>query len=81
MIIPTFLIYHISCDFSIKLCGEGLDKFPIDIVEASVNGKDAKVKDGKIVGISIEKGKKYTISYTVNSDEMFSSEVIMNAYR
>ena len=70
-----------NCDFSIKLCGEGLDKFPIDIVEASVNGKDAKVKDGKIVGISIEKGKKYTISYTVNSDEMFSSEVIMNAYR
>lgn len=70
-----------NCDFAIRLCGEGTDKYPINIVEASINGESARVEEGKVIGIKIEKGKVYTISYTVNSDEMFSSEVIMNAYR
>ena len=40
-----------------------------------------EVKEGKIVGIKIEKGKNYKISYKVNINEMFASEVILNAIR
>lgn len=70
-----------NCDFAIRLCGEGTDKYPVNIIKATINGESAQVEDGKIVGIQLEKDKIYTISYVVNSDEMFSSEVIMNAYR
>lgn len=70
-----------DCEFGIRLCGEANDKYPMEIVEATVLGQDCKIEQGKIVGISLEKGKKYKISCTVKSDSMFASEVIMNAYR
>ena len=34
-----------------------------------------------VESLYIEKGKTYKISYSVNSNEMFASEVILNAYR
>lgn len=70
-----------NCEFSIRICGEATDKYPINITEATIDGKVCEVQDGKIIGIRIEKDKVYKISYKVTSSEMFASEVIMNAYR
>lgn len=70
-----------DCEFAIRLCGEAADKYPVDIISASIDGSDCAVEDGKIVGMKIEKGKTYKISYSVESTEMFASEVILNAYR
>lgn len=70
-----------DCEFAIRLCGEAADKYPIDITSASIDGTECTVVDGKIVGMKIEKGKTYKISYSVDSHEMFASEVILNAYR
>ena len=70
-----------DCEFSICMCGEATDKYPVDILSASIDGVECTVQDGKIVGMKIEKGKTYKISYSVNSTEMFASEVILNANR
>ena len=77
----TSLYDENDCEFSIRMCGEAADKYPIDIISASIDGADCLIKEGKITGFSIEKGKKYKIVYSVNSNEMFASEVILNAYR
>lgn len=70
-----------DCEFAIRLCGEAADKYPVDILSASIDGVECTVEEGKIVGMKIEKGKTYKISYSVNSAEMFASEVILSAYR
>ncbi len=70
-----------DCEFAIRLCGEAADKYPVDIISASIDGIDCVIEEGKIVGMKIEKGKTYKISYSVESTEMFASEVILNAYR
>ena len=70
-----------DCEFAIRLCGEAADKYPVDIITASIDGVDCTIEDGKIVGMKIEKGKTYKISYSVDSTEMFASEVILSAYR
>ncbi len=70
-----------DCEFAIRLCGEAADKYPIEIKSASIDGVDCEVVKGKIVGMKIEKGKTYKISYSVNSSEMFASEVILSANR
>lgn len=70
-----------DCELAIRLCGEAADKYPVDIISASIDGVDCTINEGKIVGMRIEKGKTYKISYSVNSTEMFASEVILSAYR
>ena len=70
-----------NCEFAIRLCGEAADKYPVDIIGASIDGVNCTIEDGKIVGMKIEKGRTYKISYSVNSTEMFASEVILSAYR
>lgn len=70
-----------DCEFAIRLCGEAADKYPIDIISASIDGVNCTVEEGKIVGMKIEKGKTYKVSYSVNSTVMFASEVILSAYR
>ena len=70
-----------DCEFAIRLCGEAADKYPVDIISASIDGVDCTIEEGKIIGMKIEKGKTYKISYSVNSTEMFASEVILSAYR
>lgn len=70
-----------DCEFAIRLCGEAADKYPVDIVAASIDGVACTIEEGKIVGMKIEKDKTYKISYSVNSTEMFASEVILSAYR
>ena len=70
-----------DCEFAIRLCGEAADKYPVDIITASIDGVDCTIEEGKIVGMRIEKGKTYKISYSVDSTEMFASEVILSAYR
>ena len=70
-----------DCEFAIRLCGEAADKYPIDIISASIDGVDCTIEEGKIVGMKIEKGKVHKISYSVDSTEMFASEVILSAYR
>ena len=77
----TSLFDETDCEFSLRMCGEAADKYPVDITAASIDGIDCTINDGKITGISIEKGKTYKISYSVDSSEMFASEVILNAYR
>lgn len=70
-----------NCEFAIRLCGEAADKYPVDILSASVDGVECTIEDGKIIGLKIEKNKTYKISYSVDSAEMFASEVILSAYR
>lgn len=70
-----------ECELSIRQCGEAADKYPVEIMSASIDGVPCEVKEGKIIGIKIEKDKNYKISYKVNIDEMFASEVILNAIR
>ena len=70
-----------SCDFAVWMYGALTDKYPVEIVRATMNGISCSIKEGKVVGFRIKKGKTYTISYEVNSNELFSSEVEMNAYR
>lgn len=70
-----------NCELQIRLCGESNDKYPVEIIDASINGKPCTVKNGSIVGLSLSKGSKYTISYRVNKHTLFASEVIVNAYR
>lgn len=70
-----------DCEFAIRICGEAADKYPIDILSASIDGKECTVQDGKIIGMQIEKGKTHKISYSVDSKELFASEVILSAYR
>lgn len=70
-----------NCEFAIRLCGEAADKYPVDIISASIDGNECVIEDGKIIGMKIEKGKTYKISYSVESTEMFASEVILYAYR
>lgn len=70
-----------NCEFAIRMCGESTDKYPISIVSAVIDGKECEIQDGKIIGIKIQEGETYKISYRVNSSEMFASEVILNAYR
>ena len=77
----TSLYDEENCEFAIRLCGEAADKYPVDITHASVNGNECTVENGKIIGIAIEKDKTYKISYSVDSAEMFASEVILSAYR
>lgn len=70
-----------DCEFAIRLCGEAADKYPVDIITASIDGVNCAIQNGKIVGMQIEKGKTYKISYSVKNTEMFASEVILSAYR
>lgn len=77
----TSLYDENDCEFAIRLCGEAADKYPVDIISASIDGVDCVVQKGMVVGLRIEKGKKYKISYSVNSTEMFASEVVLSAYR
>ncbi len=70
-----------DCEFSIRICGSDTDKYPVKIIDAFMGGKKCNIQDGKIVHIKIEKGKKYKISYSVESNEVFASEVVLNAYR
>lgn len=70
-----------DCEFAIRLCGDAADKYPIEIIAATIDGTVCTVQDGKIVGMKIEKGKKHKISYSVKNSEMFASEVILSAYR
>ena len=77
----TSLYDESDCEFAIRLCGEATDKYPIEIISATVDGTACTIESGKIVGMKIEKDKTYKISYTVDSAEMFASEVILSAYR
>jgi hypothetical protein len=70
-----------DCEFAIRLCGEAADKYPMEIISASIEGTACEIQDGKIVRMRIEKGKTYKISYCVKSSEMFACEVILYAYR
>ena len=77
----TSLYDESNCEFAIRLCGEAADKYPVEILSASVDGVQCMIEDGKIIGMKIEKDRTYKISYSVDSAEMFASEVILSAYR
>ena len=77
----TSLYDESDCEFAIRLCGEAADKYPVEILSASVDGVACTIEGGKIIGMKIEKDKTYKISYSVDSAEMFASEVILSAYR
>lgn len=69
-----------DAEIEIKMCGDGKDTFPLEITSAYCGGEKLDVIDGKIK-MSFEKGKKYRIQYTTLTNYMFSSEVIIYAYR
>ena len=77
----TSMFDESDCEFSIRMCGEAADKYLVDITSASIDGVECTINEGKITGFSIEKDKTYRIVYSVNSNELFASEVILYAYR
>lgn len=70
-----------NCELILKMYGEGKDKYIIDIISASINSEKCKVENGKIINLKLNKGQKYKIKCELNMRELFSSEVILNAYR
>ena len=80
-VVFTSLYDEAKCELLLRQYGESTDKYPITILSASMNGDPCEVKDGKIIGFSLSKGKKYKITYQVSMKELFASEVIINAYR
>lgn len=70
-----------NCEVQIRQCGEATDKYPLEIISASIAGVPCEVKNGKIIGLSIKNGTTYRIDYEVSKSEMFASEVIVNACR
>lgn len=70
-----------NCDIVIKEIGESSDTYEVDIISAEVNGESCTIKDGVIKGISLETGKKYTVSYTVSKGSRFATGVEFYANR
>lgn len=77
-----FTAPHDEPDFELelKMCGDAGDTYALEITNAEVDGKPCKIVDGK-VRMSLNTGVTYIVKYTTNRTSMFSSEVIMNAYR
>ena len=77
-----FTAPHDEADFELelKMCGDGSDTYTLDIISAEVDGKPCRIEDGK-VRMKLSKDVTYVVKYTTNRKSMFSSEVIMNAYR
>lgn len=67
-------------EIELKMCGDSNDTYVLEITSAYVEGTPCKIIDGKI-RMALTKGVIYTVKYTTNTTNMFSSEVIMNAYR
>lgn len=70
-----------NCELEVKLFGEGNDKYKLNILEATCNGTKCNIQNGNITNLKISKNNKYKITYIVDRNETFSSEVIMYAYR
>lgn len=70
-----------NCDIVIKEIGESSDTYEVDIISAEVNGESCTIKDGVIKGISLETGKKYTVSYNVSKGSRFATGVEFYANR
>jgi hypothetical protein len=70
-----------NCELEIKMCGEGNDKYSLNIIAASMDNVECSVDNGKIIGLRINKGQKYKIACKLDINELFASEVILNAYR
>lgn len=67
-------------ELEIKMCGDANDTYGVDVVSAEINGEPCEIVDGKIRMI-LKKDENYVVRYKVDSNSMFSSEVLMNAYR
>lgn len=62
------------------MCGDGNDTYSLEITSAEICGVPCKIENGK-VRMTLKKDVLYVVKYTTNRTSMFSSEVIMNAYR
>lgn len=77
-----FTAPHDESDFEVelKMCGDGNDTYSLEITSAEICGVPCKIENGK-VRMTLKKDVLYVVKYTTNRTSMFSSEVIMNAYR
>lgn len=77
-----FTAPHDEADFELelKMYGDASDTYALEIKTAEVDGNPCKIENGK-VRMSLVKDVSYVVKYTTNRTSMFSSEVIMNAYR
>lgn len=60
---------------------DGGNKYPIKILNCSINGALSNVKDNKSVEFSIKHGQKINIEMKTDQDDFFSAEVKVYAYR
>lgn len=70
-----------NCDIVIKEIGESSDTYEVNIISAEINGESCTIKDGVIKGITLESGKKYTVSYNVSKGSRFTTGVEFYANR
>lgn len=70
-----------NCDIVIKEIGESSDTYEVNIISAEINGESCTIKDGVIKGITLESGKKYTVSYNVSKGSRFATGVEFYANR
>ena len=70
-----------ECDVFIFSLDDGNQRYPINIIEASMNEKPLLIEDNIIKKISIQKDRKYKINLKISQFELFSCEVKLYAYR
>lgn len=70
-----------DCEIVIKEIGESNDKYDVDIVSATVNGKECVVENGIITGLTLHKDQKYVVIYNVRTENRFAAEVEFYANR
>ncbi len=80
-VIFTSKVDEDNCSILINQFGDGNDKYSVNIIEATHEGKSLTVDKGEIVNFKLKAEKKYKIEYKCNVNELFLSEVILYAYR
>jgi len=67
-------------EIELKMYGDASDTYALEFITAEVNEEPCEIIEGK-VRMSLKKGEHYVVKYTTDRKSMFSSEVLMNAYR
>lgn len=70
-----------NCELTLKEVGLNEDRYNVEIINASIDGKPCIVENGVVKNIKIIEGKKYKISCLIDTNERFASEVVLNAIR
>lgn len=66
---------------SLNALDEGGNKYPVKILDATINGSKAELEDDYTIKLVLKHGDKYKIEMATDQKELFSGEVKVYAYR